>query len=253
MNGNFKGKVALVTGATSGIGRATAVAFGKAGANVAITGRRETEGLETVELINAAGGKGLFIKADAALEADAKRMVEETVAAFGRLDFAFNNAGVEQTMTPLTEQTEADYDRIMDTNVKGVWLSLKYEIPAILKSGGGAIVNNASVAGVIGVPGIPIYIASKHAVIGLTKSVALEYAKQNVRVNAVNPGPIATELFENFRRSNPESVAQIIASVPQGRVGTPDEIADAVLWLCSPGAAYVTGQNISIDGGFTVQ
>lgn len=253
MSTEFKGKTVLITGATAGIGRATAIAFGKAGANVAITGRREKEGLETVELVNAAGGKGLFIKADAALEADAKRMVEETVAAFGRLDFAFNNAGVEQIMTPLPDQTEADFDRIMSTNVKGVWLSMKYEIPAIQKSGGGAIVNNASVAGVIGVPGIPIYIASKHAVIGLTKSVALEYARQNVRVNAVNPGPIATEMFENFRRGNPEAVAQIIESVPAGRVGTPDEIASSVLWLCSPGAAYVTGQNISIDGGYTVQ
>lgn len=253
MSSNFNGKVALVTGATSGIGRATAIAFGAAGASVAITGRREKEGLETVERINAAGGKGLFIKADAALEADAKRMVEETVAAFGRLDFAFNNAGVEQTMTPLTEQTEADYDRIMNTNVKGVWLSMKYEIPALLKTGGGSIINNASIAGVIGVAGIPIYIASKHAVIGLTKSVALEYAKQNIRVNAVNPGPIATELFENFRQANPDAVGQIIASVPQARIGTPDEIAHPVLWLCSEGASFITGQNINIDGGYTVQ
>jgi NAD(P)-dependent dehydrogenase (short-subunit alcohol dehydrogenase family) len=166
---------------------------------------------------------------------------------------AFNNAGVEQDPTPLAEQTEATYDRIMDVNVKGVWLSLKHEIPALLKSGGGAIVNTSSVLGLVGGVMVQIYTASKHAVEGLTKSLALEYAKQGIRVNAVSPGPIQTEMFDRFSNANPEAIDQLIAGLPMGRMGTPEEVANAVLWLCSDASSFVTGQSIAVDGGFVAQ
>ena len=178
----FVGKVALITGGNAGIGRAAAIEFAKQGAKVVVSGRREKEGHEVIAEIKALGGEAIFVKTDVSKASDIKAMIEQTLAKFGRLDFAFNNAGVEQMLTPLPEQTEEAYDQIMDINVKGVWLSLKHEIPAMLKTGGGAVVNNSSVAGLIGAATAPIYVASKHAVNGLTKSVALEYAKQNVRV-----------------------------------------------------------------------
>ena len=174
----FTGKVALITGGNAGIGRATAIEFAKQGAKVVVSGRREKEGQDVVAEIKALGGEAIFVKTDVSKESDVKAMIEQTLATFGRLDFAFNNAGIEQALTPLPDQTEETYDQIMDINVKGVWLSLKHEIPAMLKTGGGAIVNNSSIAGLIGFAMAPVYVASKHAVIGLTKSVALEYAKQ---------------------------------------------------------------------------
>ncbi|MGH7792614.1 MAG: SDR family NAD(P)-dependent oxidoreductase, partial [Thermodesulfobacteriota bacterium] len=193
---SFEGKVALVTGGTSGIGRATAVSFAREGARVVVTGRREKEGAETIQLVKDAGGEGFFIKTDVSKEADVRMMVEKIMKAYGRLDYAFNNAGIDQSPGPLVEQAEETFDQIMNINVKGVWLSMKYEIPRMLNNGGGAIVNMASVGGLIGFPGVPIYIASKHAVLGLTKSVALEYAKSGIRINAVSPAAIETDMVD---------------------------------------------------------
>ncbi|TMA48432.1 MAG: SDR family oxidoreductase [Deltaproteobacteria bacterium] len=248
----FAGKVVLVTGGNAGIGRATARQFAKLGARVVVSGRRETEGHAVVAEIEELGGKAIFVKTDVSKESDVKAMVERTLATFGRLDCAFNNAGIEQALTPLPDQTEETYDQIMDVNVKGVWLSLKHEIPAMLQNGGGAIVNNSSVAGLIGFATAPIYAASKHAVAGLTKSVALEYAKQNVRVNAVAPGAIETRMFRDFATA-PEVRQMLESAHPIGRIGRPEEIASTVIWLCSNDASFVTGQIFPIDGGYTAQ
>jgi NAD(P)-dependent dehydrogenase (short-subunit alcohol dehydrogenase family) len=249
----FVGKVALITGGNAGIGRATAIEFAKQGAKVVVSGRREKEGQDVVAEIKALGSEAIFAKTDVSKASDVKAMIEQTLATFARLDFAFNNAGVEQMVTPLPEQTEEAYDQIMDINVKGVWLSLKHEIPAMLKTGGGAIVNNSSIAGLVGAATVPIYIASKHAVVGLTKAVALEYAKQNVRVNAVAPGTIETRMYRDFVAGSPEVRQALESATPIGRVGQPEEIASAVVWLCSDGASFVTGQTLAIDGGYTAQ
>src|SRR5438876_9017051 len=248
----FVGKVALITGGNAGIGRAAAIEFAKQGAKVVVSGRREKEGHEVIAEIKALGGEAIFVKTDVSKESDVKVMIEQTLATFARLDFAFNNAGVEQMVTPLPEQTEETYDQIMDINVKGVWLSLKHEIPAMLKTGGGAVVNNASVAGLLGFATAPVYAASKHAVVGLTKAVALEYAKQNVRVNAVAPGAIETRMFHDFA-TTPEVKKMLESAHPIGRIGQPQEVASAVVWLCSAGASFVTGQIVPIDGGYTAQ
>jgi NAD(P)-dependent dehydrogenase (short-subunit alcohol dehydrogenase family) len=249
----FTGKVVLVTGGTSGIGRATALAFANEGAKVVVSGRREKEGLAVVEEVGKAGGAAHFVRADVANEADVKRLVEETVAKFGRLDVAFNNAGVE-LLGPIAEVTEADYRRVFDINVWGVLTSMKYEIPALLESGGGAIVNTSSIAGHVGMAGAGVYIASKHAVEGLTKTAALECARQNIRVTAVAPAAIVTDMIDRFTGGRDSDQAKGLAAMhPVGRMGRPEEIAEAVLYLASDAAKFTTGVSLPVDGGFLAQ
>jgi NAD(P)-dependent dehydrogenase (short-subunit alcohol dehydrogenase family) len=250
MNNSFKGKVALVTGGTSGIGKATAIEFARAGAKVVLTGRREKEGAQVVAEIKKLGGQAAFVRADVAKDADVKRMVDFTVEKFGRLDIAFNNAGVEWK-GPLDQATEAEYRRIFDVNVWGVLNSMRHEIPVMLKNGGGAIVNTSSVAGHVGLGQVSIYIASKHAVEGLTKSVALEFAKQNIRINAIAPGVIATEMWDRF--AGEELRDQVSSIIPVARIGASEEIAAAVLYLCSDNAKFTTGTSLVVDGGFIAQ
>jgi len=249
MNNNrtFEGKVALVTGGTSGIGKATAIEFARAGAKVVLSGRREKEGAQVVSEIKKLGGDAAFVRADVAKEADVKAMIKFTVDKFGKLDIAFNNAGVEWKGA-LDQATETEYRRIFDTNVWGVLNSMRHEIPAMLKNGGGAIINTSSVAGHVGFPQVSVYNGSKHAVEGLTKSVALEFAKQNIRINAVAPGPIATEMWDRFA-GDKEVSAQVISTVPAARLGASDEIAAAVLYLASDAAKFTTGTSLVVDGG----
>jgi len=249
----FQGKVAIVTGGTSGIGRAAAVAYAREGAKVVVAGRRAAEGEETVRLLRAQGGEGLFVSADVSKAVQVKELVDRTMQKFGRLDFAFNNAGVEQEPTPFLEQDEETYDRVMDINVKGLWLSMRHEIPAMLKSGGGAIVNTSSVAGVVAFPGIEVYAASKHAVIGLTKSAAAEFGKQGIRINAVLPAAIETDMYRRFVGDKAENHATMTAMHPIGRIGKSEEIADAVIWLSSRKSSFVIGHSLLVDGGFTAQ
>jgi NAD(P)-dependent dehydrogenase (short-subunit alcohol dehydrogenase family) len=243
-------KVALVTGGTSGIGRATAIAYAKQQAKVVVVGRRIDEGEETVRLIKKAGGEAIFVQADVTKEANVKAMVDKAVDVFGRLDIAFNNAGMGGENPSLIEQTEAEYDRTMNVNVKGVWLSMKYEIAQMLKQGSGAIVNMASVVGVVALPNILLYTASKHAVVGLTKAAALQYAKAGIRINVIAPGAIQTDMFEAV---TDEAKAYLTGLHPIGRVGTPLEVANAVLFLSSDLASFTTGTTLMVDGGFVAQ
>jgi NAD(P)-dependent dehydrogenase (short-subunit alcohol dehydrogenase family) len=249
----FDGKVALVTGGSSGIGRATALAFARERAQVVIGDRNTRRGEETVSMIRNAGGTASFRRTDVLVAADIEALVEHAISEYGGLDLAFNNAGIEGDVRPLVEQTEANYDALMDINVKGVWLSMKYEIPRMLERGGGAIVNCSSVAGVIGFPGIGIYAASKHAVIGLTKTAALEYSAQGIRINAVNPAVIDTEMADRLAAGLNMKKDDLSTLHPIGRIGQVDEVADAVLWLCSGRASFVTGHSLVVDGGFTVR
>jgi NAD(P)-dependent dehydrogenase (short-subunit alcohol dehydrogenase family) len=247
--------VALVTGGTSGIGRATAKAYARAGYRVVVAGRRDAEGRQVVKEIADAGGEARFVRTDVSREADVQALIAATLSAYGRLDAAFNNAGIEgATGRPTHEATVGDFHAVMDANVLGVLLSLKHEIPAIRQSGGGAIVNTSSVAGVIGFPTASVYTASKHAVIGLTKAAALEYAKEGVRINAVNPAAIQTDMLDRFTGgADSDFRRQLAAMHPVGRVGTAEEVADAVVFLSSPKASFITGQALSIDGGWTAQ
>jgi NAD(P)-dependent dehydrogenase (short-subunit alcohol dehydrogenase family) len=246
-------KVALVTGGTSGIGRATAIAYAQQQAKVVVVGRRMDEGEETVRLIKEAGGEAIFVQADVTKEADVKAMVDKAVSVFGRLDIAFNNAGTVGENPSLIEQTEAEYDRIMNVNVKGVWLSMKYEIAQMLKQGSGAIVNTASGAGVVALPAVPLYTASKHAVVGLTKAAALQYAKAGIRINVVAPGAIETDMFEAATGGQDEAKAYLVGLHPIGRVGQPVEVANAVLFLSSDMASFITGETLMVDGGYVAQ
>lgn len=251
----LQGKVILVTGATSGIGRETALELARQGAKVAFTGRRENLGKELEDEINGiAPGAGLFIRADHAKEADNKRAVDETIAKFGRLDGAFNNAGTEGEPGPTTEVTEDGYRRVFDVNVLGVLLSLKHQVPAITESGGGSIVITSSVLGHIGMGGVSVYSASKHAVEGITKSAALELASQGIRVNAIAPAVIETDMFDRFVGDGGDDARQHMASLhPIGRFGQPGEIAKPVVFLLSDESSFVTGQSLAADGGWLAQ
>ena len=249
MAGRFEGKVALVTGAASGIGRGSALAFAQEGASVVVADVTEDGGRETVELIEDAGGRAKFVKADVSKTGDVEALVEQAITTFGRLDYAHNNAGVLGTAKATHEIDEADWDRLIAINLKGVWLCMKYEVPQMLGRGG-AIVNTSSAAGLVGMQALAAYTASKHGVAGLTKSAALDYAKLGIRVNAVCPGGIDTPLVRNIE--DPASFPPQ-AMPAMKRFGTPEDIANAVIWLCSEDASYVTGHLMSVDGAMTVQ
>src|SRR5215471_10861507 len=243
---NLKDKVGIVTGGGTGIGRATALAMAKAGAVVVIGNRDAAKGEEVVTLIREAGDRAAFQKTDVSKPADVKALVDKSVAEFGRLDLAFNNAGIDGEQVPLHEQDIDKAGVLFDVNIKGVFFSMKYEIDQMLKTGGGCIVNTSSIFGLNGYPGWSLYVATKHAVAGMTKAAALDYAKQNIRVNAVGPGPVETPLLAKGTGGDPHSYA---AFVPMGRIGQPDEIADAVVWLLSDEARYITGHTLPVDGG----
>jgi NAD(P)-dependent dehydrogenase (short-subunit alcohol dehydrogenase family) len=247
----FAGKVVLITGGTAGIGRATAVAFAEEGATVVVSGRRETEGEESVALVQGAGGKGLFVRADVTAEEDIVALVARTLEQFGRIDFAFNNAGISLEKGTGIANTGEVFDRIMSLNVRSIFFGMKHQIPAILKSGGGAVVNNASVLGLRPFAGNPIYCASKAAVISLSKSAALEFATQGVRVNAVCPAIIETEMTQQSR-SDDQTRNYLLGVHPVRRFGRPEEVAAAVLYLCSPHAGFTTGIALPVDGGFAL-
>lgn len=245
--------VVLVTGALTGIGRATATAFAREGHRIVVSGRREEAGQALAAELRGVGAEAEFIRADVRFEADVRHLVEQTVQRFGRLDVAVNNAGTEGSSAPVVEQSVDNYEAIFSTNVLGTLLSLKHELRIMLAQGSGSIVNLSSVAGHVGISGASVYVASKHAVEGLTKSAALEGASQGVRVNAVAPGPVATDMLERFVGGSEEAKAGFLATVPARRAASADEIAQTVLFLASDKARYLTGQSLVVDGGYTAQ
>jgi NAD(P)-dependent dehydrogenase (short-subunit alcohol dehydrogenase family) len=249
---DFTGKVALVTGAASGMGLATVLAFAEGGAAVVLADVRDDLVKAEAQKLVASGHKAIAIRCDVSDDAQVAAMVERTVAEFGRLDAAFNNAGVMARIAPTGDSTSEDWDRVIGINLRGVWSCMKYELRQMERQGSGAIVNNASVGALTGNPGIASYIASKHGVVGLTRTAALEYIKHGIRVNAVNPGLIDTQIARDVVSGDEQAYSEIAKHVPIGRAGRPEEIASAVLWLCSPGASYVVGHALTVDGGMTV-
>ena len=248
MSRPLEGKVALITGGNSGIGKATSIAFAESGAKVVVAARRFNEGEQTVEEIRQAGGEAIFIKTDVARAEEVEALVSKTVSTYDKLDYAFNNAGIGGG-GPLHESTEEDWNRVVNINLKGTWLCMKYQITQMLKQGGGAIVNNSSAAGLTGYSRNPLYSASKHGVIGLSKSAALQYVTKGIRINVVCPGLIMTPMIESAYDSGPGVKEWFESLQPTGRGGSPGEVAQAVLWLCSDFASFITGVALPVDGG----
>ena len=254
MPGSLEDRVALVTGGGSGIGKAAALAFSKAGAAVVVSDVDTAGGEGTTAIIRDGGGRSIFVNADVSKSDEVRALVEETISQFGGLNWAFNNAGVTvTTRTSLIDLPEDDWDRLLDINLKGVFLCMKHEIPEMLRRGGGTIVNTASTAGLVGSRGLSSYVASKHGVAGLTKAAALEYAESGIRINAVCPGPIRTPMTEAVMANNPGAEERYSARAPMGRMGRPEEVAQAVVWLCSDSASFVTGHTMTVDGGLVAE
>lgn len=253
MTARLADKVALITGAGSGIGRAAALLFAREGAAVVVSDVTVQAGEETAAAIRAAGGQASFIEANVAEAAAVEALIARTVKIHGRLDCAFNNAGIEGLTALTADCTEENWDRTLATNLKGVWLCLRAELKQMLEQGGGAIVNTASVAGLVGFVGLPAYVASKHGIVGLTKTAALEYAQHGIRVNAICPGVIQTAMIDRLAQRSPQAMAGFNAMEPVGRLGRPEEIAEAALWLCSDAASFVTGAALAVDGGLVAQ
>ncbi|WP_336135448.1 glucose 1-dehydrogenase [Natronomonas amylolytica] len=247
------GGIALVSGASSGIGRATAQRFAEEGASVVAADIDVDGGEETVSRIESEGGEATFVETDVTDESDLATAVETAVDTYGGLDFAFNNAGIEGDQVGFSEQDNANWNRVLDINLNGVFFAMREEIPAMLESGGGAIVNTSSIAGILGFPNLSPYVASKHGVVGLTKTAAVEFSSDGLRVNAVLPGVIDTPMVARSGEQDPESMEQTVAGIPASRLGQPEEIASAVVWLCSEDASYVTGQPLPVDGGYSIQ
>ncbi|TVM32117.1 SDR family oxidoreductase [Oceanidesulfovibrio marinus] len=253
MNISFENQVALITGGASGIGWATAKAFAEAGAAVVISARSEDKLHARVKELESAGHKALAVPCDVSVESQVQEMVEKTVSTFGRLDAAFNNAGVQSPIAETADASGEEFDRVNAINLRGIWSCMKYELIQMREQGSGAIVNTSSLGGLVGIAGRAAYHASKHGVIGLTKSAALEYAAKGIRINAVCPGIIDTPMVAGMKESEGDAMAELMKLVPIARLGLPEEIASAVLWLCSPGAAYVIGHALVVDGGYTIQ
>ncbi len=253
MRCSFENKVALVTGAASGMGLATAKAFAEAGAAVALADVNGDGARAAADALVAAGHKALGIRCDVADLYEVEAMVKQTVSTFGRLDMAFNNAGVQSPVAETADADPKDYDFVMGVNLRGVWNCMKHELLQMRKQGSGAIVNNSSLGGLVGIAERGIYHASKHGVVGLTKSAGLEYAAKGIRINAVCPGIIETPMVMGMLESQPEAMAALLKEVPMGRLGRAEEIADAVLWLCSPASSFVIGHALPVDGGYTVR
>jgi NAD(P)-dependent dehydrogenase (short-subunit alcohol dehydrogenase family) len=251
MESIFKNKVAIITGGSFGIGRATAIAFSKKGAKVVIADWVEDQ--ETLNRIKTTGAEALFIKCDVSKAEDVSMMVKKTIDRFGRLDYAFNNAGIEGLKGSTVDCTEENWDKTIGINLKGVWLCMKYQLPELLKQGKGSIVNCASIAGMIGYQDLPAYVASKHGIVGLTKTAALEFAKSGIRINAVCPGVIKTPMIDRLTGNKKEAEDQYASMEPIGRLGRPEEIANAVAWLCSDEASFITGHAMAVDGGWLAQ
>lgn len=250
---SFENKVALVTGAGSGMGLATARAFAEAGASVVLAGNPEESVRAAAEDLVSAGRKALAVRCDVADERQVAAMVEHTISTFGRLDAAFNNAGVQSPIAETADASGEEFDRVNGVNLRGVWNCMKYELRQMREQGSGAIVNNSSLGGIVGIAGRGVYHASKHGVLGLTKSAALEYASRGIRINAVCPGIIETPMVAGMLVSEGDAMKELMKDVPIGRLGRPEEIADAVLWLCSPGASFVIGHALVVDGGYTIR